>query len=144
MQGYDSGGYGSSEKVETAYGVYKYVHACIDLIMTISIVAMFIIRATMRKTVAWPPAISISVALLCAMQVSIDAYDIVRLCYNLSYKDEFDGEHPWARLLDSFASLFFVSNCWFFASHYLSVACLFRLTFSASWLENKQKIKRRK
>ena len=66
------------------------------------------------------------------MEVSLDAYDILRIGYNLNYKDEFDGEHPWARLLDSFASLFFVSNCWFFASHYLSVACLFRLTFSAS------------
>ena len=46
--------------------------------------------------------------------------------------------------MDSFGALFLLSQCWFFASHYLSVAYLFRLTFSETWQKNIKEIEIRK
>ena len=74
--------------------------------------------------------------MLFMMIIFYDIRSIYLVINRLTYDDFYENGKAFFIIMDDLGNIMMLAFNWFFSSHYLRVACLFKLTFSQHTLYN--------
>ena len=116
--------------------VDMYITFVTDLLISIALIIVTIWLVCKDRHFALSTKLKASICMLFMMIIFYDIRSIYLVINRLTYDDFYENGKAFFIIMDDLGNIMMLAFNWFFSSHYLRVACLFKLTFSQHTLYN--------
>ena len=116
--------------------VDMYITFVTDLLISIALITVTIWLVCKDRHFALSTKFKASICMLFMMIIFYDIRSIYLVINRLTYDDFYENGKAFFIIMDDLGNIMMLAFNWFFSSHYLRVACLFKLTFSQHTLYN--------
>ena len=118
------------DTLENARIVDKYVVFVTDVLISIALILVTVWLVYRNRHNALSTKFKFSFCMLFLMIAFYDIRNIYLVVNQLTFYEAYNSSSVFFLMMDNLGNIMMLTFNWFFTSHYLKVACLFKLTFS--------------